>query len=155
MIEEMNDLVAELQKQHKTVTVAESLTCGLFQALLGDVSGVSNVFPGGFVTYSAQMKEAIGVSKSLIQSFGTVSEECAVAMAEESKKRVQTDYALSFTGVAGPNELEGKPVGTVWIGVATQSEVFAEEYHFQGSRQEIRKAAVQAGIQLLSEQLKK
>lgn len=145
-------LVQKLKDKQRTVTAAESLTCGLFQATLGDISGVSAVFPGGFVTYSAQLKEWLGVPADIVQQFGTVSAECAKEMALSAKKAASTDYAISFTGVAGPDLLEGKAVGTIWIGIATPCDV--QTYLLQSSgttRQAIRQEAVEYGVKCLLE----
>lgn len=145
-------LVQLLKEKEKTLTAAESLTCGMFQSVIGGVSGVSNIFPGGFVTYSAQMKQWIGVPEEIVQNFGTVSAECAEAMAVSAKRAAQTDYAISFTGVAGPDMLEGKPVGTVWIGIASPHEVYCYLLNSQyQNRQEIRQEAVEYGLKQLIE----
>lgn len=117
-------VVERLIEKKKTVTAAESLTAGLFQATLGGIPGVSEVFPGGFVTYSAATKsKLLGIDPGLLESYGTVSQECAEAMAVYARKQAETDYAVAFTGVAGPAELEGQPKGTVWIALASDKGV--------------------------------
>lgn len=151
---EDNSLAKEVVKQFaakgKTFTAAESLTCGLFQSMIGDVSGASQVFPGGFVTYSAAVKEWLGVSPAIVQQYGTVSAECAIAMAKAARKQAQTDYAVSFTGVAGPDTLEGKPVGTIFVGLATPEHTTAHEIHYDHrTRSFIRHGAATAGLWLL------
>lgn len=143
-------VVSLLKEQGKSITAAESLTAGQFQSVLGNVSGVSAVFPGGFVTYSAETKERfLGIAPELIDEFGTVSRKCAEAMATAARAKAQTDYALSFTGVAGPDSLEGQPAGTVWIGLATAAGVTSQQYHFTRDRAYIRHSAVMAGLDLL------
>lgn len=146
-------VVALLEKQHKSITAAESLTAGEFQATLGNVSGVSEVFAGGFVTYSAATKiKLLGISEELIADYGTVSQACAEAMAVNARQLVATDYALSFTGVAG-DPIEGEPTGTCWIALASSQGVISRKYHFTRDRAYIRHSAVMAGLDLLRREL--
>lgn len=149
----MKEIVEQLKMNHQTITFAESLTCGLAAATLGDVPSASQVFQGSFVTYSAAFKEKIGVPPHIIMRYGVVSEACAKAMAIAAKQASQSDYALSFTGVAGPDTLEGHPAGTVWIGLASPTGVEAREYHFSGTRSAIRQASVDAGFLWLKQSL--
>lgn len=151
----VQETVKELILQQKTITSAESLTAGLFQSTLGEVEGVSAVFPGGVVTYSKEVKQQLlGIDAHLLQTYGVVSKECALEMATKAQQLFQTDYALSFTGVAGPGELEGKEVGTVWVGLAKpNNEYNTQLFHFSGTRQFIRQNAVMAGLNLLRDEL--
>lgn len=140
-----------LVKHGKTLAAAESLTAGLFQSMIGNVSGVSKVFKGGVVTYAAEMKTALlGVSEALIKEHGTVSEACAIAMADSTLRLTGADYAVSFTGAAGPDELEGHPPGTVWIGLAEKDQpTMAKLYHFNRDRQYVRYSAAMKGLDLI------
>lgn len=147
-------VVERLIEKKKTVTAAESLTAGLFQATLGGIPGVSEVFPGGFVTYSAATKsKLLGIDPGLLESYGTVSQECAEAMAVYARKQAETDYAVTFTGVAGPDELEGQPKGTVWIALASDKGVSSQLYHFNRDRTYIRHSAVMAGLNQIRKEL--
>ena len=147
-------VVGLLIEKKKTVTAAESLTAGLFQATLGGIPGVSEVFPGGFVTYSAATKsKLLGIDPELLESYGTVSQECAEAMAVYARKQAETDYAVAFTGVAGPDELEGQPKGTVWIALASDKGVSSQLYHFNRDRAYIRHSAVMAGLNQIRKEL--
>ncbi|MCD5201901.1 competence/damage-inducible protein A [Enterococcus casseliflavus] len=147
-------VVERLIEKKKTVTAAESLTAGLFQATLGGIPGVSEVFPGGFVTYSAETKsKLLGIDPGLLESYGTVSQECAEAMAVYARKQAETDYAVAFTGVAGPDELEGQPKGTVWIALASDKGVSSQLYHFNRDRVYIRHSAVMAGLNQIRKEL--
>ena len=147
-------VVALLKAKGQRVTAAESLTAGAFQRSLGELSGVSSVFPGGFVTYSAQTKiDFLQIDYTLIEEFGTVSQECVEAMAIQSRKLAQTDYALAFTGVAGPDELEGQAVGSFWIGLASNEGVSSHFYQVAGNRETIQNRAVMAGFELLRREL--
>ncbi|MGM0199780.1 competence/damage-inducible protein A [Enterococcus sp. AZ149] len=151
LAETVVDLLIE---KKKTVTAAESLTAGLFQATLGGIPGVSEVFSGGFVTYSAGTKsKLLGIDSALLESYGTVSQECAEAMAVYARKQAETDYAVAFTGVAGPDELEGQPKGTVWIALASDKGVSSQLYHFNRDRSYIRHSAVMAGLNQIRKEL--
>ena len=112
-------VVEELKKRKKSITAAESLTAGLFQATLADFSGVSAIFNGGFVTYSLEEKsKMLDISEQELKKHGVVSEFTAKKMAEQARIKTQSDYGVSLTGVAGPDSLEGHPAGTVFIGLA-------------------------------------
>lgn len=138
--------------RHQTITSTESLTAGLFVATLAEVSGISAVLPGAFVTYAAAAKtKLVGVPAELITTYGVVSDQVARAMARGAQEKLATDWAISFTGVAGPDALEGHPAGTVYIGVATPSgKTLAQRYQFQGDRQAVREASVAAGFDWLA-----
>ncbi|MBZ2201415.1 MAG: nicotinamide-nucleotide amidohydrolase family protein [Lentilactobacillus hilgardii] len=143
-------LVEQLLKKHITITAAESLTAGLFQSTLGNVSGVSKVFEGGFVTYSDKVKEQLlHVPHDVIAENSVVSEPTAIWMADQARRIMDKDLAVSFTGVAGPDALEGNPVGTVWIGIAFGAQIsYAKKFQFEGLRNQIREAAVEAGLKM-------
>lgn len=149
-------IVAELRAQNASVSAAESLTAGEFQASLGSVPGASEVFAGGLVTYSAAMKEQLlGIDPALIATHGVVSAATAQAMAEGARRRVGSQYALGLTGVAGPDELEGQPAGTVWIGISGPTGTHAQEFHLAGLRNEVRTRAVKSAQMMLLQALKK
>ncbi|AEB29378.1 competence damage-inducible protein A [Carnobacterium sp. 17-4] len=139
-----------LNEQNLTLTAAESLTGGAFQNLITSVSGASNYFKGGIVTYSNEAKTTIlGVAKRSIEEFGVVSAECAIEMAKKAQGMFDTDLAISFTGVAGPDKLDNKEVGTVWIGIATKETTFAKEYHFGKGRENNREKSIMSGLELI------
>ena len=101
-------VVEELKKRQKSITAAESLTAGLFQATLADFSGVSAIFNGGFVTYSLEEKsKMLDIYEQELKEHGVVSEFTARKMAEQARIKTQSDYGVSLTGVAGPDSLEG------------------------------------------------
>lgn len=147
-------VVDKLKQQKKTVTAAESLTAGAFQAMLGEIAGVSEVFPGGFVTYSPQTKaQFLGINREFLEEHGTVSQACVEKMAQQARKLAATDYALAFSGVAGPDPLENQPAGTVWIALASARGVKSQCYHFTRGRNAIRQQAVMTGLNLLRTEL--
>ncbi|MGX7204622.1 competence/damage-inducible protein A [Enterococcus pingfangensis] len=144
-------VVGLLKENQATITAAESLTAGEFQATLGTIVGVSEVFPGGFVTYSSATKASfLGINPAVLERVGVVSEECAKLMAEAALQLAKTDYALSFTGVAGPDELEGQAKGTVYIGLAQKNgETIVTENHFTRDRSYIRHSSVMKGLDMV------
>lgn len=151
-----NVVIELLKEQGKTLTAAESLTAGAFQSALGAVPGVSEVFKGGFVTYSAAIKaDFLDISPELLEEFGTVSQECVEAMAQNARKKAKADYSVAFSGVAGPDSLENHPAGTVWIAFANEDEVVSRKYHFSRDRSYIRQSAVMAGLDLVRRGLSK
>ncbi len=106
------------------------------------------------MTYSAATKsKLLGIDPGLLESYGTVSQECAEAMAVYARKQAETDYAVAFTGVAGPDELEGQPKGTVWIALASDKGVSSQLYHFNRDRAYIRHSAVMAGLNQIRKEL--
>lgn len=112
-------LVAYLKAQNKTIAFAESFTGGLAAKKLVDVPGASAVLNGSAVTYTAEAKhQVLGVQQETLDTVGMVSSETAIQMAESARKLYNSDIAISFTGVAGPDPMEGKEVGTVYIGIA-------------------------------------
>ncbi|MFS0782226.1 competence/damage-inducible protein A [Bacillus sp. 1P06AnD] len=148
----VEEVVNSLKKQNATVTGAESLTGGMFQEQITSIPGASNVFRGGLVSYSNEVKaKVLGVSEQTIKLHGVVSEQCAIEMADGAKALFNSDYAISFTGVAGPDGLEGKPSGTVYIGVASPNRA-TEAFLVQmgnSSREQIRIRSVKKGCSLL------
>ncbi|WP_058304003.1 competence/damage-inducible protein A [Gorillibacterium timonense] len=149
----------KLKDNKKTLAVAESCTGGLLSDLLTAIPGSSTVFKGGVVSYSNELKAAfLGVPAELLEGVeapGAVSSETALAMAQGLLERAETDYAVSITGVAGPDPSEGKPVGLVYFGVASmnaQAEVI--EARFNGSRETIKLKAAKSALYYLWKQLK-
>lgn len=142
-----------LIERKQTITAAESLTAGMFASELANISGISAVFAGSFVTYSAMAKAQLAkVPTALIDEYGVVSVQVAQAMAKGAKDQMKTDWAIALTGVAGPDELEHHPSGTVFISVVQpngQSET--QLFHLTGDRMTIRQKAVECGAKLILE----
>jgi nicotinamide-nucleotide amidase len=118
----MNDaefIVSELTKRGESIGVAESITGGHLSGALIDIAGASNIFAGGIVAYSNLLKISdLNVSPDLLDEFGAVSIEVAKAMAVGAQSKFAATWGLSTTGVAGPGPHNGRPAGTVWIGIA-------------------------------------
>lgn len=131
-----------------TIATAESCTGGAIASALTDVPGASTWVLGGVVAYSNDVKmEALGVDAALIERDGAVSERVAVAMAEGVRERTGADVGLAATGIMGPGGgTPDKPVGTVWIGLATASGVDARRYVFGGSRAHNKQRTVTAAL---------
>ena len=148
-------VVEELKKRQKSITVAESLTAGLFQATLADFSGVSAIFNGGFVTYSLEEKsKMLDIYEQELKEHGVVSEFTARKMAEQARIKTQSDYGVSLTGVAGPDSLEGHPAGTVFIGLAHAKGTEVIKANIAGrSRADVRHIAVMHAFNLVRKAL--
>ncbi|WP_105957176.1 nicotinamide-nucleotide amidohydrolase family protein [Apilactobacillus quenuiae] len=140
-----------------SITAAESLTAGLFQSTLGNISGVSAIFPGGFVTYSNSAKELLlDIPENIISDNGVVSEQTAILMAKQAKKKMITNVGVSFTGVAGPDSLENNPAGTVFIGMDYLNRLpYSKEFHFNGNRNDVRAKSVIAALKMLADEYNK
>ncbi|TCI80556.1 competence/damage-inducible protein A [Exiguobacterium sp. SH0S1] len=150
-------LIRELRRRHATLSIAESLTGGQVQAMLTAVPGASEVFLGGVVTYSDKLKNRfLGVSLATIESQSVVSKQVALEMIQGLADQTNSDYGLSFTGEAGPVSNSGRPVGTVFIGVKTPSdmEVIERVYPHQ-QRNIIQARAAKDGLWALWQRMKK
>ncbi|MCM1245083.1 MAG: CinA family protein [Roseburia sp.] len=149
-------LVKELTKRHASITTAESCTGGLVSAAIVNVGGASEVFGQSFVTYSNEAKEKLlGVKKETLESVGAVSRETAEQMAAGAAKAAKAEVAISVTGIAGPDGgTSEKPVGLVYIGCYCFGETVVERHVFEGDRQTVRNASVQAALALAKKCLK-
>jgi nicotinamide-nucleotide amidase len=123
----------------ETLATAESLTGGRLASLVTAVPGASRVYVGGVVAYATSVKQGLlGVSDAVMARHGVVSPECARVMAEGARRRLGATYAISTTGVAGPDQQEGHPVGTVFVGIAGPGDVTALALELAGSRSTIQ-----------------
>ena len=133
-----------------TLGSVESFTGGLFAKEITAVSGASRFYKGGLVTYATEEKaRLLGISRDDIEKYGVVSEEIAYQMAENGRELLDVDYCVSFTGNAGPEAMEGKPVGEVYIGISNPdgTEVFA--FQLKGSREDIQKEGVKNAFEII------
>ena len=146
--------VHSLTRQHQTITAAESLTAGLFQATLAAISGASAVLKGGFVTYSLEMKaQLLNLPIAKLQHYGVVSRWTAEQMAQQSAHLIHSEWGVGLTGVAGPDSLEGQQAGTVWIAVKGPNSLKAQQFHFSGSRNDVRQKSVVAAFIMITDEL--
>jgi nicotinamide-nucleotide amidase len=133
-----------------TLATAESLTGGRLAAAVTGVPGASAHFVGGFVTYATELKESLlGVPHALVEAYGVVSAECAGAMASGCRAATGATYALSTTGVAGPDRQEGKPVGTVFVGMAGPDGVTTLAMELVGDRHQVQERACREALAAL------
>jgi len=139
----------------KTLSVAESCTGGLIGMRLTDIPGSSAYFIEGVVAYSNEAKmRTLSVSEETLSEFGAVSSETAAAMAAGVRERAKTDYAISVTGIAGPDGgTAEKPVGTVFIGYSDPSKSKTMKLVLPGDRELIRWRSSQAALDYLRRQL--
>ncbi|MBP3038337.1 competence/damage-inducible protein A [Bacillaceae bacterium Marseille-Q3522] len=147
----MNELFQKLRKNKFTIAAAESLTGGMFQQELTSLSGASSVLKGGIVCYTNEVKiQTLHVNEKTILQKGAVSKECAAEMAENVRHLLKADIGISFTGVAGPGESEGKPAGTVYIGISQNGmPTIVKKLSLAGSRNGNRQRTVKYGCFLL------
>jgi nicotinamide-nucleotide amidase len=133
-----------------TLATAESLTGGRLAAAVTSVPGASVSYLGGFVTYATDLKQTLlGVPDELVERYGVVSAECARAMATGCREVTGAAYALATTGVAGPDSQEGKPVGTVFVGVAGPDGVSALTMELVGDRHQVQDRACREALSAL------
>jgi nicotinamide-nucleotide amidase len=148
-------IIEQLIARNVTIASAESLTGGLFAQQLTAIPGASQTVKGSIVCYTNDIKKRLlHVSKEILKADGAVSESCAKVLAENVRTLFQTDIGISFTGVAGPSLQEGKPVGTVYIGIAAGSsptKVFS--LTLAGSREAIRMRTAKYGCYYLLQTL--
>ena len=150
------ELVAALRAAGASVSTAESCTGGLVAARITSVSGASEAFKYGAVTYCNEAKNKIlGVKKETLDSFGAVSAETAAEMAAGVRKIMNAEIGVSVTGLAGPNGGEGKPVGLVYVAVNSDNYSEVTENHFSGDRISVRNQAADKALELALRAAKK
>ena len=144
------ELLQRLADRNLKLGSVESLTAGLFGPTVCEVPGASMAYVGGLITYDPKLKVSLAnVSEESIEKEGVVSAKVAVEMAEGGRKALGCDVCVSCTGNAGPDvQKGGQPVGTVFLGLAYQGNVWTVPLHLSGTRNEIRKATVEAMIAL-------
>lgn len=134
-----------------TLGSVESFTGGLFASSITSVGGASKVFKGSYITYATEEKiKLLQIPENIIQQFGVVSKEVAYYMANNGRQLLNVDVCVSFTGNAGPDAMEGKPVGEVHIGIATAEAAQIYSLNLQGDRNEIREQAVEFALKKLT-----
>lgn len=146
-----------LQQERKTIATAESCTGGKIAQMLTSVAGASNYFRGSVVSYATDTKiSVLGVDAQTIEKFSVVSAEVAKEMALGIQKLIKTDYAIATTGNAGPKKGDADAeVGTVFIALATPSEVFIEEFNFGQPRERVIDRTVNKALELLQKEILK
>jgi nicotinamide-nucleotide amidase len=152
-----NDLlvkIANLLKQKKlTVATAESCSGGIISHSLTNISGSSDYFDRGIVSYNNEAKiKLLGVPEEILKNFGAVSEQVAKAMAENVRTKSNVDIGISTTGIAGPTGgTNEKPVGLVYIAVSTSKDTFVKKFQFSGDRLQNKENTCNAAFEMLLE----
>ena len=150
----MDELAKTLIQYNISISSVESFTVGNFATMLGNIPGISKVYKGSLITYQNETKERLlGISHDVISKYGVVSKEIASLMCINGKQILNSDICVSFTGNAGPEAMEGKPVGLVYIGILYEG-VNIYELNLKGSREEICHQAVEFVIRKLIEKIK-
>lgn len=146
-----------LLEHNKTLSTAESCTGGMVAKAITDIPGSSRYFMGGVVSYSNEIKtKVLHVDATLIEKYGAVSKQAALAMAKGVQKLMKTDCAIAVTGIAGPEGgTRTKPVGLVYIAVACAEEIVVNKYIFNKNRDINRRLSTNTAINLLIDVLTK
>ncbi len=148
------DIIKYLIENNITICIAESLTGGYLSNAITNYAGISKIFLGSIVAYSKQAKiELLAVSNATIEEYGMVSKQCAVEMATNVAKIFKTEIAIATTGVAGPDLMEGKAVGTVYIAIQYKKQVSTKKLNLRGNRENIKNQVLQEVYKLISETL--
>jgi PncC family amidohydrolase len=145
-----------LHQRNLRLALAESCTGGLIGNRITDVPGSSEYFIGSIVAYAYEAKVALlGVSWDTLNTLGAVSRETVLEMAHGARKALNTDIAVSVSGIAGPGGgTLDKPVGTTWIALVAKDGEWAYEFHFQGDREQNKSSAADSALQLLLDYLR-
>ena len=142
------------REKGRTLGSVESFTGGGFAKAITSVSGASHFFKGALVTYATEEKNRLlGISYKDIDEFGVVSKEVAGQMASNGRKLLNVDYCVSFTGNAGPEAMEGKPVGEIYIGVAYLDKIEVFPFLLKGDRNTIQKEGVKNALAILEKKI--
>lgn len=155
----MESIVSQIHKilikKKKTIAVAESCTGGLLSSLFTQASGSSKYFILGVIAYHNKAKiNILKVPAGFIARHGAVSREVAEKMAQQARKIAKTDFGVGITGIAGPTGGTSlKPRGTVFVALSQKGKSISKEFHFKGSRQDIRKKAAIESLKLLHENI--
>ncbi len=143
----LNELFRE---KGRTLCSAESFTGGNFAGEVTKVPGASHFFKGAFVTYFTEAKvKLLGIPYEDLDKYGVVSSETAMQMASRARLILKTDYAVSFTGNAGPDTMEGKPAGEVYIGITSYKKTQTYRLNLEGSREEVVRQAIDFALSML------
>ena len=151
----MDELSQILIQKNISIGSVESFTVGRFASMLGSIPGISKVYKGSLVTYQSVTKERLlGIEHEVIERYGVVSKEIASLMAINGQAILNSDVCVSFTGNAGPDAMENKPVGEVYVGLRVKDELFVYGLNLKGSRSDIANQAIDFAIKKIIEKLK-
>lgn len=154
--ESLEQMVGKLLKEKKkTISTAESCTGGYISHLLTKVAGSSEYYIGSVISYAYEIKETeLGVPHEIIEKHGAVSQPVVEQMAKAIREKYKTDYAISASGIAGPGGgTEEKPVGTVWVAVATPTKIISEKFLFGANRERNIQKTANVALNMLKKEL--
>ena len=151
----VNEIFNFLDKSNKTISFAESCTGGALSSSLTMIPGASKVFLGSIVSYSTYSKQQLlNIDKSDVDKYSAVSERIAIAMAENVKKQLKSDYSISVTGNAGPStDGEKSKVGDCFIAISSENEIFCEKFNVNQSREDFIEAVKNISFQLFYDKI--
>ena len=152
----MKYLISLLKNKNKTLSTCESFTGGLMASKICAIQGASQVYLGSIVAYSSYAKtDIIHIDPEIILQYGAISAQVVSQMAEKTRHLFNSDYAISFSGNAGPEAQENKPVG-LWFGaIASNHQTIVFNGLSNLSRNELRESAIQTGLKILIEMIRK
>ncbi|WP_297212268.1 MULTISPECIES: CinA family protein [Thermodesulfovibrio] len=146
-------IIQKLIEIGKTFSTAESCTGGLIASSITDIPGASKVFLGGMVVYATEMKlRLLGVAREVFD-YGVISSQMAEEMALKIRLLTGSDYSIATTGNLGPDVMEGKPKGLIYIAIATPEKVYIKELNLQGDRLSNKIKATEEALKLFVELL--
>ena len=151
----VNEIFNFLDKTNKTISFAESCTGGALSSSLTMIPGASKVFLGSIVSYSTYSKQQLlNIDKSDVDKYSAVSERIAIAMAENVKKQLKSDYSISVTGNAGPStDGDKSKVGDCFIAISSENEIFCEKFNINKSREDFIEAVKNISFQLFYDKI--
>ena len=151
----VNEIFNFLDKTNKTISFAESCTGGALSSSLTMIPGASKVFLGSIVSYSTYSKQQLlNIDKSDVDKYSAVRERIAIAMAENVKKQLKSDYSISVTGNAGPStDGEKSKVGDCFIAISSENEIFCEKFNINKSREDFIEAVKNISFQLFYDKI--
>ncbi|MDP8217036.1 MAG: CinA family protein [Candidatus Kaelpia imicola] len=143
-----------LKKHNLTISSAESCTGGLLASSLTDIAGSSSYFKTGFIAYNRESKlKYLKIDKDTINNYGTISKECAKEMANNIRSLTDSEIGISTTGILGPQTIENKLKGEIYIAISLSSKSIVKKLRLKGNRAKIKKEAVTQALKMLYQQL--
>ena len=149
------NVIEELKKRELTISSVESFTGGLFASSITEIPGVSKIYLGTLVSYSTKIKkDVLNVDSDVLNNYGVISKECAEEMLVKGKEMFNSNIVVSFTGNAGPDSMENKEAGLIYIGISINDSNHVYELNVKKERNVVRKEAVKFAFDKIYELLK-
>lgn len=149
------NVIEELKKRELTISSVESFTGGLFASSITEIPGVSKIYLGTLVSYSTKIKkDVLNVDSDVLNNYGVISKECAEEMLVKGKEMFNSNIVVSFTGNAGPDSMENKEAGLIYIGICINDSNHIYELNIKKERNVVRKEAVKFAFDKIYELLK-